>query len=152
MALAGVRFVPDPVQMRQVPLQASLRLVRRTAAQVETGAKVMAPVNNSPRRQPGPHLRDSIRTRIRTRGSTLVIGRVGSTLRHALVAHQGAAPHPILARRAPNLKFFWEKRGVTFVGPKVNHPGMKGTPYLAAPLLAFGRANGFIVVLVPTPD
>jgi hypothetical protein len=32
-------------------------------------------------------------------------------------------PHPIDAKRAPNLVFFWERERKLFVGPHVNHPG-----------------------------
>lgn len=38
-------------------------------------------------------------------------------------------PHQIFAKRAPALVFFWARRDVMFVGPKVNHPGSKRAPY-----------------------
>ena len=40
---------------------------------------------------------------------------------------KGARPHPIVARRAPNLVFYWMKMQRWFVGPRVNHPGNR--PY-----------------------
>ena len=40
---------------------------------------------------------------------------------------KGARPHPIVARRAQNLVFYWKKMRRWFVGPRVNHPGNR--PY-----------------------
>lgn len=42
---------------------------------------------------------------------------------HAEFVLRGSVAHPINARRVSNLKFWWAKRGVQFVGPSVNHPG-----------------------------
>lgn len=64
-------------------------------------------------------------------------GRTASTIRAIIKGNQvsleasglaaaaqetGAVPHPIDGRP---LRFWWEKRGVQFVGPHVNHPGVK---------------------------
>ena len=38
--------------------------------------------------------------------------------------------YPIVAKNAPNLVFWWEKRNKLFVGPSVNHPGVAPRPYL----------------------
>ena len=38
------------------------------------------------------------------------------------------------AREAPALVFWWEKRDTLFVGPHVNHPGVKARPYLSRSL------------------
>lgn len=38
------------------------------------------------------------------------------------------------AREAPTLVFWWEKRDTLFVGPHVNHPGVKARPYLSKSL------------------
>jgi len=38
--------------------------------------------------------------------------------------------YPIVAKNAPNLVFWWEKRNKWFVGPSVNHPGVEASPYL----------------------
>lgn len=48
----------------------------------------------------------------------------------ALAFERGAKPHPIDARNAPNLVFWWEKKDTLFIGPHVNHPGIKKRPYL----------------------
>ncbi len=77
---------------------------------------------------------------------------MGSNVRHALVAHEGARPHIITARNVPQLRFFWERIGTWFVGYSVNHPGMEGQPYLTVPLVFIGEANGFRVTLRYTPD
>lgn len=49
---------------------------------------------------------------------------------YAAPVHEGARPHRIVARRAPLLVFFWEKRGVEFRGRSVNHPGNASQPWL----------------------
>ncbi len=38
--------------------------------------------------------------------------------------HNGVPPHLIKARRARNLKFYWERMGKKFLGPVVFHPGI----------------------------
>lgn len=38
--------------------------------------------------------------------------------------------YPIVAKNAPNLVFWWEKKGKWFVGPSVDHPGVEARPYL----------------------
>lgn len=45
---------------------------------------------------------------------------------------RGKAPgkYGIDAVNAPNLVFWWERMGVVFVGPHVNHPGIVAKPYL----------------------
>jgi len=39
--------------------------------------------------------------------------------------------YPIVAKNAPNLVFWWEKKDKWFVGSSVNHPGVAARPYLA---------------------
>lgn len=136
--------------------QASL-WVARTARQVEEGAKRLAPV-----RQPnengrsGGRLRASIGTKMFVR-TTAVRARIGSRVRYAEPAHQGARPHKINARRKKFLSFKWNKAAqygipVTRRGKvqlkSVNHPGMTGIPYLTSPLQIFGQAEGFRVTVV----
>lgn len=43
---------------------------------------------------------------------------------------KGTKPHTIRARRHPNLRFWWEREGVLFRGPVVNHPGNRPYPYM----------------------
>lgn len=61
---------------------------------------------------------------------------IRNTAPYAAPVHEGASPHRIVARRAPYLEFFWEKRGVIFRGRKVNHPGNHGQPWLRAAMNA----------------
>lgn len=42
------------------------------------------------------------------------------------VVEYPTAPHPIVARRAPALHFYWVNAGRWFRGPAVNHPGTHG--------------------------
>lgn len=51
----------------------------------------------------------------------------GQGLDYAPSLENGAEPHPIDAKNVENLKFYWERAGVQFYGPHVNHPGNR--PY-----------------------
>lgn len=64
----------------------------------------------------------------------------GQGLDYAAALELGAMPHSIDASAAPVLQFWWEKMGLWFVGPHVNHPGNR--PY------AFMR-NGAELALTP---
>lgn len=81
-----------------------------------------------------------------------VKGSVGSRLPFADAVHRGAAPHVIEAKNRKNLRFYWEKRGTTFSGPSVKHPGVpksSTTEYLYLPLVIVGSRNNFIVRRTP---
>lgn len=54
----------------------------------------------------------------------------GTGVSYGMAQEGGARPHPITGK--PRLKFWWEKQGVMFVGPKVRHPGNPGVHFLAA--------------------
>lgn len=117
----------------------------------------MAPVRKpNENNRPGGRLRASIGTKITPRVTT-VTARVGSKVKYALVVHTGAAAHIIRPRKKRVLSFKWKKAAphlVTKKGPyrgrvallKVNHPGMKGVPYLTQPLRITGEGMGFRVV------
>jgi hypothetical protein len=47
---------------------------------------------------------------------------------YAVYVEYDTKPHEI--RGNPMLAFYWESRGVNFVGPKVNHPGTTGFGYM----------------------
>ena len=49
---------------------------------------------------------------------------------YAIPVHEGSRPHKIVARRAPMLRFFWEKIGRNVAFKSVNHPGVKARPFL----------------------
>jgi hypothetical protein len=51
----------------------------------------------------------------------------GQGVPHAAAIELGAEPHSIDAVNVENLKFYWERAGVQFYGPHVNHPGNR--PY-----------------------
>lgn len=42
---------------------------------------------------------------------------------YLVVTVKASKPHRIVAKGAPALVFFWEKKGSMFIGPSVNHPG-----------------------------
>jgi len=134
-----------------------MRHVARTARLIEHDAKVGAPVRKPGRGEPpGGTLRASIGTQLKVQGQFQVMARVGSSLRYALVVHQGARRHVIRPKHKRMLSFYWDKAPrdlVTKSGPyrgkvmlaSVRHPGMKGTRYLTVPLRYWGRELGFKV-------
>jgi hypothetical protein len=69
----------------------------------------------------------------RTLGKYTVV--VGSDVRHALVHHQGAAPHVIRARRPGGLLVFRGRTGLVRT-PSVDHPGHAANPYLVKAVTA----------------
>lgn len=143
-----IRFVENPVAMREIPLRLAHGHVEVTCNRIQTASRRIAPFNSSPFRQPGPHLRHTIISVTQITGPTSVTGEVGSNVRHALVAHEGARPHPIFPRSpGGRLRFYWTRLGRWVSLPAVNHPGMEGVPYLTTPLLLIATARGYRVVL-----
>lgn len=79
-----------------------------------------------------------------------VTHRVGSRNNIAYLVHGGAKAHRIVPRRpGGRLKFFWKKVGRWVSMASVNHPGFKGTPYLQRPLVQYGTAARFRVIIFP---
>lgn len=149
----AIRFVPNPVTIRTEPLRLAHNHVRETVRTITREARRQAPFNNTGWRRPGPHLRTTITGSTRITSPTSVVGHVGSELGHALVAHEGARPHPILPRGAGGrLRFFWSRQGRWVSLPRVSHPGMEGEPYLTTPLLVVGTLRGYRVVIGHFPD
>lgn len=66
---------------------------------------------------PGGNLRRSLRFEVGELGAVLLGAEYGR------MVITGTRPHPIRARRAPLLAFFWERMGLSFLAEKVNHPG-----------------------------
>ena len=94
-------------------------LIEDAAGVMTEQLKITAPVSHNPSRPAGGTLRDSL---------VFDIGQLGATLLgvdYAAYVIEGTAPHAIDAKNHPNLVFFWEKIGATFVGPHVNHPGTR---------------------------
>ena len=69
----------------------------------------------------------------------------GHNLDYAQALERGASPHPIVATRASNLKFYWVKAGMWFLGPSVQHPGNR--PYAYARNGAF-TSSTWVALLV----
>lgn len=73
-------------------------------------------------------LQKSIRFQVKqrnTRGAELVV-TAGNKQRPSVVVKTilyGSKPHPIVAKKAPYLHFFWEKKGRWVKTKSVNHPG-----------------------------
>jgi hypothetical protein len=135
----------------------AILLVARTADAIEGEARRIAPVRKpNENGRSGGRLRNSIRTKM-TVSVYHAKARVGSRVKYALPAHQGASPHIIRPRRKQFLSFKWDKAAgygipVTERGKvqlkRVRHPGMDGSQYLVRPLVLLGRKNGFRVTFV----
>lgn len=145
--------------------------VRRTAAMILGGSRVMAPRGNhesgSGKRQPGQTLQASLRMVDRSKGLT-VIYEVGSEKNYAATVHQGSQPHFIRAK-GKLLTFEWERgtwmmsarrprgRGrrkpraqMMFYFRSVHHPGNKRpVRYLTTPMHLYGRLRGFKTTSIP---
>lgn len=84
------------------------------------------------------HLRDTIVTRLVERNGVPVM-MVGSEDPIALLHHEGTEPHPIYARRAPFLVFWWERENRIVRTRSVNHPGTRPNRYLTNALRVLRR-------------
>lgn len=132
--------------------------VAKLAARIEGAARDEAPVRKpNENGRAGGRLRASIGTKMIV-STYHVRARVGSRVKHAEPAHQGAVRHVIRPRRKQFLSFKWNKAAgygipLTRRGKvqlkRVNHPGMKGVPYLVGPMLAYAPSAGFRVTFVP---
>lgn len=144
------RWEPDNLDIQLTATALATPLVDKVLDETLTLAKRRVPVRQSRQfdHRPTGRLKKSLRKEGPRKLKTRVAGRVGSGLRYAASVHQGAEAHPIVARRKPLLVFHWEKKGITFAGKTVNHPGIRRssrTQYLYLPLVLVGRRHGFIV-------
>jgi hypothetical protein len=131
--------------------------VAKVAAQIEGAARELAPVRKpNENGRAGGRLRASIGTKL-TVSTYHVKARIGSRVKHAEPAHQGAQRHFIRPRRKQFLSFKWNKAAgygipLTRRGKvqlkRVNHPGMVGVPYLVGPMSTLAPAAGFRVTFV----
>lgn len=152
------RLKLDKMKVREHSHKLAWNHVSKATLRMEESAKADAPV-----RKPnkagivGGRLRSSIG---RSMGGnwTHIKGKVGSNLKYAEVAHQGADFHIIRPRHKRRLSFIWDNKPahipVTKTGryagyvsfSYVRHPGMDGVSYLTRPLRIVGRGMGFRVV------
>lgn len=143
-------FIPDKTDIYLTSVALATPLVDKVLDGTLSLARRYVPVRN-PRqfdKRPTGRLKASLKKVGPRKLKTRVSGKVGSTKNYAAAVHQGAEAHPIVARRRPLLSFYWEKKGVSFHGLRVKHPGIRRssrTQYLYLPLAVVGRRNGFIV-------
>lgn len=143
------KLILFPQEVRQTATEFAFPKVDDVLTQTLALSKRYVPVRNARPydRRPTGRLKRSIRKHGPKRMVTQVKGDVGSRARHAASVHEGAVPHVIQAKKE-NLVFYWEREDVTFVGKRVNHPGVRRhsrTQYLYLPLAIVGRRHGFIV-------
>lgn len=144
------RFIPNKPDIRLTSVALAFPLVDKTMDQTYNLAQRRVPVRKArpyDRRATG-RLKRNMKKRGPRKGIRSVSGSIGNTLRYSLSVHDGAKRHTITARRAPKLVFYWQKKGVTFVGKRVNHPGVRRSSrkqYLYLPLAVIGKRNGFKV-------
>lgn len=69
------------------------------------------------------------------------VGEMSWPTKYASFVDAGTRPHPIEARRKPNLAFYWPKMGGLFVGKRVNHPGTQAYGFAG---LAYHKAEAVL--------
>lgn len=153
------RFKLNQVVTQTFARDRATLFVAKAAQEMESAARFLAPVRQpNENNRSGGRLRASIGTKM-TVSAYRVKASIGSRVRYAEPAHQGASPHRILPRRKRFLSFKWNKAAgygipLTRRGKvqlkSVNHPGMSGVPYLVTPLMAIGEKYGFRVTFVRT--
>lgn len=93
------------------------------ATRVQLAAKAQTGVRT------GMLKRDITKTWVRGTPPDLAI-RVGASVKHALIHHDGTKPHVIRPKNAKALRFT-NKRGDVVFARAVNHPGTRPNRYLA---------------------
>ena len=151
------RFVMDRLATTAYVRKTTNAFVARVADEMEGSARRIAPVRKpNENGRSGGRLRASIGTK--SKGTLQIITyRIGSRLKYADPAHQGASPHMIYPRSKQFLSFKWNKAAqygipLTRRGKvqlkSVHHPGMRGRSYLTTPLVIVGHKYGFRVTFV----
>jgi len=79
-------------------------------------------------------LQGATKHRLIEASSVRATARVENARPYAAAVHMGAKPHPIVAKNAPFLVFFWPKVGHVVHFRRVNHPGNKPMPFLQTPV------------------
>ncbi len=77
--------------------------------------------------------------RITTQGGETVVLVGIENVPYAIWVVQGANPHPIVARRARVLVFFWERMGELVAFPSVQHPGNQPNRFLQTAVQTVAR-------------
>jgi len=76
------------------------------------------------------NLRREIFWRILTYDAQQAEGEIVSPMSYSQFVENPTRPHKIVARRKPELVFWWPKVGAMFFGKSVNHPGTRGYPFM----------------------
>jgi len=142
----------DKTKANLLALNEGYRRCFRLALKVEEQAKVRVAEQATKTGALGA----SIRTKM-TLNKASAKGQVGSPLKYAMVVHEGAKPHTIVARKRRGMKWLWpagvgvppltHAKMVCFKG-KVHHPGMRARRYLVVPLIQEAAELGFRVEVV----
>lgn len=141
--------VIDPAKLAEFmrsPSGPVLRDLLEKGERVKEEAKRLVGVSQPdpvPRRKPGRRpgtLRDSIVKRVADVGGQPAVIIVAED-KIAFWHHEGTEPHPISARNAPNLVFYWPKIGRIMVTRSVNHPGTKPNRFLVNALRVIGGSG-----------
>jgi len=126
MATIFVRNEAGWKDLTQNPAGPIGRMLMRDGREVTKLAKVMVGKKSS-------RLMNSIDWTITPYFGSLQV-TIGSSVRYALLHHEGTHAHPIYPRRASVLRFYW--RGQMNYRTRVYHPGTRANPYLTVPLYA----------------
>ncbi len=137
----AVKIQLDKEEVRRVPQELVLPLVRKIGQRVERGAKSTVRVKSGA-------VKGSIESSLRTTRSK-VTWTVGAYHRRSMLEHEGSPKHPIKMKPGgPILTFYWERVGHVVHFPSVKHPGTKGSKFLTSPLRKQGAKGGFKVTIV----
>lgn len=136
-----------PLQVHHTSSTAAEPLVDKVLTETLELAQRRVPVRASTRpfdRRTTGRLKRSLKKRGPFIKVTKVDGTVGSRLPYASSIEDGAKAHTFGPRFQPDLVFYWEREDVTFVGKRVNHPGVRQpSHFLWDSLRAAAFANGF---------
>ena len=113
----------------------------RVSVQDAVDAGVRSAKSSNAFRDRSGRLRRSIApgtTRIRTGAVEQDFVAGGRQAPYAWIVEAGSRAHQIVARRAPQLVFYWERMGRWFFGKTVNHPGTRPHPFMGP---AFHKAE-----------
>lgn len=104
--------------------RAVIRYLRKLAVEILADAKERCPKKTG-------RLAESLTAEVHETEKTVYIM---TDVPYALDVELGTMPHIIRAKNVPYLSFFWEKKGVDFVGKEVHHPGTPAQPFMAPAL------------------
>jgi hypothetical protein len=132
MIVADVRVDLLDFKARAIEYRRTLLVECRGAATQGGGAVAAQAISEPNFRNRTGRLLSSIKAQsAKPDGRDRYIAEVRASTPYAAHVEYGTRAHVIRARRARNLRFFWERSNTWFIGKKVNHPGSQGRFYMS---------------------